>query len=204
MTLQERLDALNDIDLNDIDLSRIGDWPTSVKAILVTFLFILVIVLGYFFWLQPKLDTLDSSVNKESDLKRQYEQKSHKSANLEAYKAQNKWLKESFAKLLQQLPTDTEIPGLIDDITKVGVDGGLRIEQIKIGKESEKEYFIEQPMNITLTGSYHNFGAFVSGVATLSRIVTLHDFSAKRAGNSDEELDIQILAKTYRYKEVSQ
>jgi len=204
VSLQESLDKLNNIDLNDIDFSRVGEWSRLTKAAALLVMFVVVLVAGYFFWVSPKLTSLNDATNKESDLKRAYEKKSHQASNLNEYKAQNEWLVDSFSQLLKQLPSDTEVPGLIEDITKVGIDGGLNIESIKLGNEQTQEFFIELPMTIELKGSYHNFGAFVSGVAALSRIVTLHDFSVKRSGQSDEELAMTIQAKTYRYREIAE
>lgn len=202
MSLQESIDKLNELDLSEIDFSDIAYLSTGGKVILLVVLFTIVLVGGWFGWVNPKYDILSKQQAAEVKLKRTFEKKSHQAANIDEYTAQNEELKRRFEGLLAQLPTDTEVPGLLEDVTTIGVSGGLDIESIDLGDETAKEYFVELPMTIRVLGSYHDFGAFVSGIAGLSRIVTLHDFDLSRKGG-DDELSMTVQAKTYRYREDS-
>ncbi len=118
--------------------------------------------------------------------------------NLEAYRAQTVEMEESFAQLLRQLPSETEVPGLVDDVTDTGLGSGLDFSNIALAPEGVQEFYIETPIEIDVTGDFHDFGTFVSGVASLDRIVTLHDFSIST--RDDSFLNMSILARTYRYK----
>ena len=122
---------------------------------------------------------------------------------LEAYKVQMAEMEESFGALLRQLPSDTEVPGLLEDITRTGLGSGLEFSEIKLQPEVVQQFYIELPIKISVVGSYHDLATFVSGVASLPRIVTLHDFEvapvAAEAGSS--RLAMSILAKTYRYND---
>jgi type IV pilus assembly protein PilO len=137
---------------------------------------------------------------KELDLKKEFEDKAFKAANLDALRKQMVEMEQSFGALVSQLPTDTEVPGLLEDITNKGVESGLEIKSIKLQPEVSKEFYIELPINIEVTGSYHDFGTFVSGIAALPRIVTLHDFKISADPKTPGTLSMSIAAKTYRYK----
>ena len=135
-------------------------------------------------------------------LKEQFAVKAHQAANLEAYTQQMTDMENSFGVLLRQLPSDTEVPGLLEDITRTGLDNGLEFEEIKLLPEVVQQFYIELPIQITVTGSYHSLASFVSGVAGLPRIVTLHDFEVKPASaDTHSKLRMNILAKTYRYND---
>ncbi|EEF24546.1 conserved hypothetical protein, partial [Ricinus communis] len=145
----------------------------------------------------------------EADLKREFEDKAYKAANLEALRKQLAEMQASFGALVSQLPSDTEVPGLLEDITNKGVESGLEIKSIKLEPEQTKEFYVELPISIEVTGSYHDFGTFVSGIAGLPRIVTLQNFKIapanKTPGGKDADagpgvLSMSISAKTYRYK----
>lgn len=135
-------------------------------------------------------------------LKEQFSSKAYQAANLEAYKEQMQEMEVSFGALLRQLPSDTEVPGLLEDITRTGLGSGLEFEEIKLLPEVAQQFYIELPIQIKVTGGYHDLATFVSGVASLPRIVTLHDFELApvSAGNSSR-LSMQIMAKTYRYND---
>jgi type IV pilus assembly protein PilO len=135
----------------------------------------------------------------EGELRTQFEAKAFQVANLDALRDQLKEMEEQFGALLGQLPKDTEVPGLLEDITEKGVDSGLKFSSIALKGEQTAEFYVELPIDINLTGTYHDLGAFASGVAGLPRIVTLHDFKIAPGGGSGE-LSMQIVAKTYRYK----
>jgi type IV pilus assembly protein PilO len=137
----------------------------------------------------------------EIKLKKDFETKAFQAANLEAYRQQMVEMEESFGALVSQLPSDTEVPGLLEDITNKGLLNGLDIASIDLQKEKAKEFYVELPIAINASGSYHDLGAFISGMAGLPRIVTLHDFQITTNKKNANSLDMKIIAKTYRYKD---
>ncbi len=199
MALQDVLDDLKDFDINDLDLENIGSWPVAVKAIIWALVFIGGLVFGYYYFVADLQVALQKAEQKEVQLKQEYKGKVHKAANLEVYRKQMAEMEESFGALLSQLPSDTEVPGLLEDITNKGLSNGLDIESIQLAPEVRKEFYVELPINIKVSGSYHDIGSFVSGIAGLPRIVTLHDFSIAKGKSTD--LLMTITAKTYRYKD---
>lgn len=198
MALQDTLEQLQNIDFNDLDFNNIGSWPSPVKLILMVLLFSAVMAGGYFYYLTDKQQLLEQAEMREQDLRRDYESKAEQAANLEAYRQQQAEMEDTFGALLRQLPSDTEVPGLLEDITRTAIDNELTIESINLKPERRTEFYVELPMDIVVEGSYHKIGTFVSGVANLSRIVTLHDFKIAPQ-SSPQELKMSILAKTYRY-----
>jgi type IV pilus assembly protein PilO len=162
----------------------------------------LLLGLGYNFYILDMENQLDAKVAEEETLKQQYTAKAFQASNLEAYTAQMKEMETSFGAMLRQLPSDTEVPGLLEDITRTGLGAGLEFEEIKLLPEVTQQFYIELPIQITVTGNYHDLATFVSGVASLPRIVTLHDFDVKAATEGDtSKLRMSILAKTYRYND---
>lgn len=202
MNPREWLDSLRKIDINDLDLNNLGSWPAAVKTIAGALVLIIVLALGYNFYLKDLQDQLDQSRTTEATLKEQFASKAFQAANLNAYKVQMKEMENSFGALLRQLPGDTEVPGLLEDITRTGLGSGLEFEEIKLLPEVTQQFYIELPIQITVVGAYHDLATFVSGVASLPRIVTLHDFQIKpvEPGNT-QKLRMSILAKTYRYND---
>lgn len=196
-SFMEQLNQLQD-DLNNLDVNDIGRWPVAVKVIALVLALALLLGLGYYLHLTPKFDALARAEKDEQRLRSTFEDKYFQAANLEALKRQREEMLASFGALLRQLPSDTEVPGLIEDITLTALNNGLRIESIDLSPESPREFYIELPISIRVTGGFHNLGAFVSGVANLPRIVTLHDFSIAPAGGPTN-LTMNITAKTYRY-----
>ena len=203
MALQDTIEQLQNFDINDLDVNNIGSWPTAVKAIIMLLLLGLMLGGGYYFYLTDKQRVLEQVEVRELDLRRDYEDKSRQAANLEELRAQKLEMEATFGALLKQLPKDTEVPGLLDDITRTAVDNELKIESIDLGEERRTEFYAELPINVVVEGNYHKIGSFVSGVAALSRIVTLHDFNIEPQGSQDL-LKMSILAKTYRYLEEGQ
>ena len=201
MALQDTLAQLQEFDLGDLDVNNIGSWPNPVKIIIMVIVFVAVLGGGYYGYLTDKLQLLERAELKEVDLRKDYEAKSEKAANLEAYRAQKAEMEATFGALLRQLPSDTEVPGLLDDITRTALDNELTIESIELQNERNTEFYVELPIDIVVEGSYHKIGSFVSGVANLSRIVTLHDFIISPQDGNPENLRMTILAKTYRYLE---
>lgn len=202
MNMTEWLDGLRKIDINDLELNNLGSWPAAVKAIAGALLLVLVLAGGYFFYIQDMETQLDTSRAEEVALRDQFSSKAYQAANLDAYKTQMVEMENTFGALLRQLPSDTEVPGLLEDITRTGLGSGLEFEEIKLLPEAAQQFYIELPIQITVTGNYHDLATFVSGVASLPRIVTLHDFEIKPVdGKSPGKLRMSILAKTYRYNE---
>lgn len=202
MTPSEWFEGLRKIDLNDLDMSNMGAWPAAVKGMAGAFLLVLVLALGYNFFLKDLEDQLDQKRGDEATLKEQFASKAHLAANLERYTEQMKDMENSFGVLLRQLPGDTEVPGLLEDITRTGLGSGLEFEEIKLLPEVAQQFYIELPIQITVTGAYHDLATFVSGVAGLPRIVTLHDFEIKPVTPEiGSKLRMSILAKTYRYND---
>jgi type IV pilus assembly protein PilO len=201
MALQDTLAQLQSFDFNDLDVNNVGSWPKPVKIIIMLILFFAVLGGGYYFYLTDKLTNLARAEARELDLRKDYTDKSEKAANLEAYRAQKAEMEATFGALLRQLPSDTEVPGLLDDITRTALDNELTIESIELQPERKTEFYVELPIDIVVEGSYHKIGSFISGVANLSRIVTLHDFLVTPQDGNPDLLKMTILAKTYRYLE---
>ena len=198
MALQDSLEQLKDFDVNDLDVNNIGAWPAAIKFILLVLIFLVVTVAGYFFFITDKQTRLDAAKSQEAALRADYEGKAAQAANLEEYRKQKEEMQASFGALLRQLPSDTEVPGLLEDITLTALNNGLKIESIQLEPERRAEFYVELPIKITVEGGYHDLGAFVSGVANLSRIVTLHDFQITPIDDGTN-LKMSIVAKTYRY-----
>ncbi|CAI8726735.1 type 4a pilus biogenesis protein PilO [Pseudomonas sp. fls2-241-R2A-110] len=196
------LEGLRKIDINDLDTNNMGSWPPAIKALAGGLLMVLVLALGYSFYLSDLEDQLGLKREEESTLKEQFATKARMAANLELYTQQMKEMENSFGVLLRQLPSDTEVPGLLEDITRTGLGSGLEFEEIKLLPEVTQQFYIELPIQITVTGAYHDLATFVSGVAGLPRIVTLHDFDlAPVDPEGAPKLRMSILAKTYRYND---
>lgn len=189
---------------NTLDSSNFGGWPISVKITCWIFLFSIVCALGYFLVIKPKIEAIDQAQIQEKNLLNEFKEKDSKLRNLQQYRAQLQQMEESFNQQLQQLPKETEIPSLVEDINLTGVNSGLKFKNIRLESEVTQAFFIEQPISIEATGDYHSFGHFVSGIAALPRIVTLHDFVITSTQTQDKKSDIPTVnyalkAKTYRY-----
>ena len=204
MSLAESIESLRNFDLNDLDLNNIGSWPAAVKVIICSLFFLLVVGGGYYFHLSDLQNSLDATKAQEESLKQQFSTKAFQAANLEAYKEQMAEMELSFGALLRQLPSDTEVPGLLEDITHKGAINGVSIDRIDLLDEQAQTFYIELPIAIEAEGSYHELGAFVSGMAGLPRIVTLHDFQITAKEVRAPMLKLSILAKTYRYRELDE
>lgn len=211
MAIGDILENIQNFDFDQLnDFNNVGNWPLAVKIIMWIAAFSGSIALGYFLHVTNLQMDLDKVVGLEVDLRVDYEKKAFQSAHLEGYRQQQIEMEESFGALLRQLPSDTEIPGLIEDITLVGLKNGLTFESITLQKEQAEEFYVEKPIQIVVSGSYHGLGSFVSDLADLSRIVTLHDFSIVPAALDELNatpgavLKMAITAKTYRYKDDSE
>ena len=199
-TKQSFIQSLKEIDFSELSADNMGAWPFALKTVIWIALFIVVCFAGYKLWIEEKTVTLDKASLAEVSLKSDFEKKAADAANLEAYRNQMEKMDEMFGALLSQLPGETEVPGLLEDISKYGEANGLALSEIMLKGEVQKDFYIELPIDITVKGTYHDMGAFVSQVSSLPRIVTLHDFSVNPDATSGE-LIMKVLAKTYRYKQ---
>lgn len=199
----EELDKARNFDLadiNNLDWNNMGSWPLIGRTIFLLLVFVLIIGLGYWFLLNDQQKLLDQKQNEEISLKKQYEDKVFKVANIDLYRAQMDEIQKNLYRLLEQLPLAKEIPSLIDDISGSAYEGGLNLKSINPQSVVSRNYYLESPIQINVEGGYHELGTFVSSVSALPRIVTLHDFSITSSDKS-EILNMKILAKTYQYKE---
>ena len=202
MSLVDSFKSLGKVDFAELDLNNIGSWPAAVRVLACLIVLIAVLALGYFMHLTDLQEALDRNQAEEVTLKEQFSSKVRQAANLEEYKEQMKLMEASFEALLRQLPSDTEVPGLLEDITSAGLNSGLEFEEIKLLPEITQPFYIELQIQVKVFGSYHDVATFVSAVASMPRIVTLHDFTIKPvvAGNSSK-LAMNVLVKTYRYND---
>ena len=194
--------------LNTLDPQNIGSWPLPVKVLVYVVVFVLVLVLGYVFDISAMRETYASGEQAQETLLQDFEQKVFKANNLDVYQKQLTDMEVSFGSLLKQLPKDTEVPELLEDVTHTGLGSGLEFDGITLGTEVSKEFYAELPISIKVHGDYHAFGAFISGVSALPRIVTLHDLKIaplqnKFADSGAPVLSMEIQAKTYRYNDSS-
>lgn len=194
------LQELRGFDLAELDFQNIGSWPVAVKLIAWALALIAVLALGYFYNIAELRQELARGEARELELKKEFEAKAFKAANLDALRKQMAEMEQSFGALVSQLPSDTEVPGLLEDITNKGLESGLDIKSIQLQPEQPREFYVELPISIVVSGGYHDFGTFVSGIAGLPRIVTLHNFKIENA-KQGSGLTMNIAAKTYRYKD---
>ena len=199
MTLEQFFQQFNTLDMNNY-----GGWPLSVKITCWIFVFLVVLALGYFVVIRGQLDDIANAQAQEQSLLNEFREKDSKLRNLQQYQAQLQEMEANFNQQLEQLPKETEIPSLVEDINLTGVNSGLKFKNIRLEDEVKQEFFIEQPISIEATGDYHAFGAFTTGIAALPRIVTLHDFTVEAKEDTQKKSDIPVInytvkAKTYRY-----
>ena len=186
---------------DNLELENIGQWPAAAKLLLGIFLAVVVMGLGYMGLISGKITNLERAYAEEKTLKDSYRTKYHIAANLELFRAQMIEAEDTFANQLRSLPNSHETPGLLDDITFIGTTSGLDFVNLEWQPEISKEIYIELPIDIEVIGPYHSFGQFVSKIAGLPRIVTLHDFIITLADNDNLTLNLKLQAKTYRYQE---
>jgi type IV pilus assembly protein PilO len=188
-------------ELRALDPREPGRWPLPVLAGAVGVAFLVLSALGiYFFVWSEQRPRLEQFAAEEQKLRSEFREKHAKAVNLEVYKQQLKDIERSFGALLRQLPGKTEVPSLLVDISQTGLAAGLQEKLFQPQAEQRKDFYAELPIKIKLTGSYHQFGEFVSGIAALPRIVTLHDIDIKPdSKDAYDQLSLEITAKTYRY-----
>jgi len=183
--------------LNELDLRNVASWPLPARVIVIAIIFAGVLGLGYWLDIKDQGMRLEKAEQKEQELRHAFEVKAKKAANLQAYEQQLEEMRESFGAMLRQLPNKTEVAELLVDISQTGLASGLEFELFKPQSEIPKEFYAELPISIRVKGDYHEFGNFISGVAALPRIVTVHDVAIEQS--KDQGLTMNILAKTYRY-----
>jgi type IV pilus assembly protein PilO len=191
-------------ELRTLDPKDPGRWPLPIRAFFVVLVFAVCAGAAWYMlvWNEDR-PVLQKAEADEADLRSQFENKQQRAANLDAYKAQLAEMERSFGAMLRQLPGKTEVPNLLVDISQTGLAAGLQEKLFQPGTEKSNGFYAELPIKIKLVGSYHQFGAFVSGIAALPRIVTLDDIqiSPVDAKGGYDNLTMDVTAKTYRYME---
>lgn len=186
-------------ELNNLDFNNVGSWPFAAKVLATVLVFVVVIGGGVWLDTRHQIDQLEKIQAEEDTLKLRLSQRAAKAANLVILKQQLEEMRTVFSKLRRQLPSDTEVAALLVDISQTGLASGLEFELFKPQPEIPSDFYAELPIKINVTGSFHEFGAFVSGVAALPRIVTLHDISIAPKAQKGDRLSMTATAKTYRY-----
>jgi type IV pilus assembly protein PilO len=203
-----KLEDLKNLDLNQLrslDPKNMGSWPLPIRVATLVLLYVAILVAGYILVIQDQRDQYGKLQDKEASLKSDFENKALEAANLDIYQKQLDDMQASFGTILRQLPGQAEIPSLLQDISQAAQVDGLIQDLFQPGNESPKDFYAEKPIQLTLEGGYHDFGKFVSDVATLPRIVTLHNISIRPiTGNGNDNLIMSLTAKTYRYLEDDQ
>ena len=204
---------LSEINFNDINIQEAGDWPIAGKAVLMVLVVAMVLGAGYYFLISDQLNQLDTVEREEQTLRQEFIEKQRVAANLEAFRGQLKQMETDLEVLLRQLPTGTEMPDLLENVSNTGKKNGLEFELFKPEAEQPRDFYAAKPITIKAKGSYHQFGAFVSGVAALPRIVTLEKAtltsaaatkgaksgSGGKGATVNEPLIIEATLQTYRY-----
>ena len=187
--------------LRNLDTSNPGGWPQSVKIFFCVVLAIVILFLGWYLFVSDQQTELEGLQRTEAELKVQFEDRQRKAANLEPLKQQLADMEVMLQQMLRQLPSKTEMPDLIVDISQTALSSGIQNELFQPLPEIAREFYAERPISLRMVGSYHQFGTFVSGVASLPRVVimTMHDISLKPRAGSNDALVLEGTVKTYRY-----
>ncbi|BAO43112.1 type IV pilus inner membrane component PilO [Thiolapillus brandeum] len=187
-------------DFNDLSLDNIGEWPVVVKVVTALILCAGIVAAGYYYFIADEYVALEKVTKTEKVLREEFERKQAKAVNLEAYKLQLKEMQESFGAMLRQLPDKTEVAALLVDVSQTGLAAGLEFKLFQPMPEIKQDFYAELPIKIKVVGDYHEFGEFVSGLAALPRIVTVHDVKISKDKDTGK-LVMEAMAKTYRYLE---
>jgi type IV pilus assembly protein PilO len=193
------MSSLSDFDINEVDFNNMGDWPLIVKSIFLLVVAVAVFAAVYFLDTEPQLISLAEVEKKEPGLKSEFERQWDKAVNLEKYRTQMSEMQETFGQLLRQLPKDTEVDGLLEDLSYSITTSNLVEKSIRLENENKLDFYSELPIKIVVEGDFHALGDFISEVSALPRIVTLHNFEISSTGKIGK-LKMTIDAKTYRYE----
>jgi len=192
--------------LRDLDYRDMGSAPTSVRYVILSFLLVIIMAIGYFLLIKTKTEQLEIVQKKEAVLRVEFENKQEKSANLEAYEVQLAEMQELLKTMFRQLPSKTEMDKLLVDVSQTALAAGIDVQLFQPGSETYHDFYAERPISVRMLGDYHQFGEFVSGVASLPRVVilTMHDINLRRANirdirGGDGRLFLEGTVKTYRY-----
>ena len=193
-------------DFNNIDFKNAGSLPLPVKLVLLSFLAVILIGLGYWFLWSPQIDEFNQAQSKETELRQVFINKKSQAIKIEAYRQQMIDIEKTFGALLKQLPDKSQMDGLLTDINQAGLGRGLEFELFKPGQEAIADFYAEMPIQIKIKGSYHDVGAFATDISKLSRIVTLNDMTIAplTKDSKDSVLVFEAIAKTYRYLDSSE
>ncbi|UYB72001.1 PilO family type IV pilus biogenesis protein TapO [Aeromonas veronii] len=185
--------------LNELDINDIASWPKWAKGVFIFFCCVLTGSAIYYYVIANSLTSLTQEAGKETELKAQFESKAMLAANLGAYKAQMVQLEQLVDTQLKQLPNTHEVAGLLDDISFIATDNGLKLNRINWEPEVKHEFSTELPMRIEVVGTYHEIGKFTADMAALPRIVILDSFTLGQSKDEGELISMSMLAKTYKY-----
>lgn len=199
MAWDDTLEQIRNFEFSADELQRAGVWPTPIKVIACALVVAVVFAATWYFVIRDLETELQQVEAEESTLRSDFEEKSHQAANLEDYREQVGEMEETFEVLLSRLPEKTQVPDLLEDIDERGSESGLSINRINLEDERDAEHYVELPISVDVNGGYHDLASFVSGVAGMPRIVTLHDYAISRAEDGGE-LNMQVEARTYRYR----
>lgn len=184
-------------DINKLDLKTLADWPLPTKLVALALLCAAIVLAGWWFDWRGGMEALDTTKQKETELRGVFTTKKNQAINLEAYKKQLTDIEQAFGALLKQLPNKQEMDALITDVNQAGLGRGLQFDLFKPEAETVSEFYAETPIRVKVTGGYHDVAAFVSDISKLSRIVTLQDIAMVPA--KDGALNMDAVVKTYRY-----
>ncbi len=185
--------------LNELDINEPGEWPKIIKVLVISLLCIALLAAGYYGIIKDKQIELEALEQKELALRTEFEDKQAKAFNLDAYREQMKEMRVVFSSMLKQLPRKSEVADLLIDISRTGLVNGLEFELFKPESERPVDFYAELPISMRVTGNYHQFGEFVSAIAALPRIVTLHNLTMSPIAETSGKMTMDITAKTYRY-----
>jgi type IV pilus assembly protein PilO len=198
-------------DINDLELSEIGTWPALIKTVAIAVVCLIAFGAGYWFKIQAQYDAYDRVLQAQVELKIEFEKKQGKALNLPLYLEQKKIVEEKLFEVVQLLPAETEVPSLVEDVSQQGIEAGLNFRSIRMRPDRVQDFYIELPMEINVVGDYHDLAEFTSLIATLPRLVTMHDFTLIRLSSNEKRgfsqysadnlLRMILTAKTYRYIE---
>lgn len=187
------------VTLDGLDMHNTATWPVPGKILVGVLVMMVLLTLGYSLHLRELQERLALARAREAELKQVFVGKAHQAAHLQPCLEQMRTMEGAFATLLRQLPGDSEVPGLLEDISRTGLGSGLEFEEIRLLPEVNQPFYIELPIQISATGAYHDLATFVSALSALPRIVTLHDFSIRPLDSSDgPTLRMTVQARTYR------